>query len=230
MKDKSIAPGLTRRGLVVSGAALGLAGCTGNLIGPLPSPQLYAVHPAFRASPDAPNAGWQLVVSLPVAPGSLDTPRIALMQAPNVMDYYANAAWTDSVPALVQTLLVEAFEKSGRIAAVGRASQGIRADYILQTEIRDFEAYYAVRDAPPKVVVKLSASLTSAMTHEVIATLRPEQEVQTSANNLVAITAAFTQATGATIDEIVDWTLRVPVPARRTAEAAAPVTVSRQRR
>src|ERR1043166_7445800 len=72
------------------------------------------------------------------------------------MDYYAHAQWTDRAPLLLQGLLVEAFEKSQRIAAVGRESAGIRSDYILQSELHDFEAYYAVPDTPPKIRVSLS--------------------------------------------------------------------------
>src|ERR1041385_3729509 len=106
-------PSLTRRGFVLSGAALGLAGCSG-VIGPLPAPQLYVLHPDFQPIANAPNAPWQLVISTPITPESLDTGRIALMRAPNIMDYYANSAWTDSVPQLVQSLLVEAFQKSGK--------------------------------------------------------------------------------------------------------------------
>jgi len=74
------------------------------------------------------------------------------------MDYYANSQWTDRVPLLLQSLLVEAFEKSGRIAAVGRETAGIRADYVLETEIRDFEAYYAVPDAAPNVRANITAN------------------------------------------------------------------------
>jgi len=210
---------LTRRGMLLSGVALSVAGCSG-LIGPPPAPQLYVLHPDFQPVADAPAVPWQLTVSVPVTPESLDTGRIALMHAPNVMDYYANAAWTDSVPQLVQSLLVEAFQHSGKIAAVGRDGQGIRGDYILQTEIRDFEAYYAVADTPPKIRVNLTASLVRASSREVISTVQVQHEAQASANNLPAITAAFTQAAGAVIEEIVAWVLRTPVPSARTAEIA----------
>ena len=208
---------LTRRGFLATGAVLGVASCSG-LIGPPPAPQLYVLHPEFQPIADAAAVPWQLTVGVPVTPESLDTGRIALMHAPNVMDYYANSAWTDSVPQLVQSLLVEAFQKSGKIAAVGRDGQGIRGDYILQTEIRDFEAYYAVADAPPKIRVNLTASLVGPTRREVISTLQVQQEAQSAANNLASITAAFTQVAGAAIEQIVTWVLRTPVPSARTAE------------
>jgi cholesterol transport system auxiliary component len=199
----------TRRGILVAGAALTLAGCGGNLIGPpSPAPQLYVLHPEFGALADSPNVPWQLVVSVPAAPASLDSERIALERAPNTMDYYANSQWTDRVPLLLQSLLVEAFEKSGRIAAVGRETAGIRADYVLETEIRDFEAYYAVPDAAPNVRVSITAKLLGALSHEIAGTMQSIHQAQAAANDMTSITAAFTKAAGAAVEEIVGWTLR----------------------
>jgi cholesterol transport system auxiliary component len=200
----------TRRGILVGGAALTLAGCAGGgLIGPpSPAPQIYVLHPEFGAMADAPNVPWQLVVGTPNAPESLDTERVALERAPNSMDYFANAQWADRLPLLVQTLLVEGFEKSGRIAAVGRESSGIRADYVLQTEIRDFEAYYAVIDTPPKARVRLVAKLLSLPGREMGGGTETMQEVPAAANDMTNITAAFRQAARAAVEDVVGWALR----------------------
>src|ERR1043166_1065478 len=116
-----------RGGFLATGAVRGVASCSG-LIGPPPAPQLYVLHPEFQPIADAAAVPWQLTVGVSVTPESLHTGRIALMHAPNGMDFYAHSAWTDSVPQLVQSLLVEAFQKSGKIAAVGGEGQGIRGD------------------------------------------------------------------------------------------------------
>jgi cholesterol transport system auxiliary component len=216
--DRILLP--TRRGFLASTGALALAGCSGNLIGPPPAPQLYVLHPDFTPLPTAPAVPWQLIVAVPVAPESFDTERIALTRAPNIMDYYANAQWTDRAPLLLQGLLVEAFEKSGKITAA-RESTGIRGDYILASEIHDFEAFYAVIDTPPKVQVRLSVSLLGALRHDVLATLQVQHEAQAAANDLPSVTAAFAEATGAAVEEIVNWTLHTPVPG---ADQAAPVS------
>jgi cholesterol transport system auxiliary component len=84
-------------------------------------------------------------VGAPDAPASLDTERIALSRTPNTMDYFANAAWSDRVPVLVQRLLIQTFDASNRIVAVDRDTTGLENDYVLQTEIRDFEARYDTR-------------------------------------------------------------------------------------
>ena len=39
---------------------------------------------------------------------------------------------------MVQTLLVESFENTGKIVAVARKATDIRADYVLKTDLREF--------------------------------------------------------------------------------------------
>ena len=39
--------------------------------------------------------------------------------------------------------MIEAFDSSDAIVAVGRDAAGLRADYFLQSDLRDFQASYA---------------------------------------------------------------------------------------
>ena len=199
---------VSRRVLLQGAGAVALAGCS-NLIGPPPAPQIYVLRPAFAPVTAGPNVSWQLVIAVPTAPESLDTERIALERAPDTMDYYANSQWTDRAPVLMQSLLVEAFEKSRRIDAVGRESAGIRPDYILEADIRDFSAHYVVLDTAPKVQVSMGVKLVGALRREVIGSGVFEDEAQAAANNMASITAAFAQATGTTLSRIVTWTLQL---------------------
>src|SRR6185503_16023369 len=101
----------------------------------------------------------------------LDSARIALTQPDNSVDYYANSAWTDHLPKLVRDSLVEAFENSNRIAAVSADSDGFHADYILQAQIRDFEARYSVPDGIPTVWVRVESKLAPSKGREIVASL-----------------------------------------------------------
>ena len=62
------------------------------------------------------------------------------MPEPTRFDYYALANWTDRAPLMVQGLVVESFENSGRIVAVGREAVGLKPDFVLKIEIREFQA------------------------------------------------------------------------------------------
>ena len=44
---------------------------------------------------------------------------------------------------MVQTLMVESFDNFRCVVSVGRDTIGLRADYVLKSELREFQAEYA---------------------------------------------------------------------------------------
>jgi len=202
----------SRRHLVLGATCLlVLAGC-GSIIGPsAPPPQIY------RLAPDFPAAGaggapvsWQLAVAPPDTTQTIDTVRITLVHG-ETMDYYADAQWNDTVPRLVQSLIVEAFEQNGRIAAVAPQSAGLRAHYVLATDIRDFDAQYDSANGAPNVVVEIEAELMGERGN-VVASLDARQTARATQNSVAAVVTAFDQATSATLSQIVVWALEAPAP------------------
>jgi cholesterol transport system auxiliary component len=203
---------LTRRQLILASAAPLIAGCGGIQLLPTPmQPQLYILRPEVAAPMGMP-VRWRLAVGTPDASASLDTERIALSRTATTMDYFANAAWTDRVPAILQRLLIQSFDASNRIIAVGRDTTGNENDYVLQTEILDFEARYDTPDAAPQIVVGIQAKLMRMPQREIVASLNVRQQAQASANVLDAIVLGFNQATGAAVAQIANWTLNAPAP------------------
>jgi hypothetical protein len=113
-----------RRALLVSSASAFVLSACSNIIGPPNSAPLYLLDPRNPPAQGGTPVRWQLTVVLPLASDSLDTMRIMLVQPSGQMDYYANSNWQDRLPFLIQGSLVEAFEESGRLPAVGRDSAG----------------------------------------------------------------------------------------------------------
>ncbi len=198
----------SRRGLLAGGACLLLlSGCSG-LIGPSnPPPQIYVLQPEFRALGDASAVNWQLAIAAPDASESLDTARVALHRGAN-LDYFADARWTDAVPMLIQAKLVEAFEKSTKIPAVAATSDAVRADFVLETTLRDFEARYDSQNGPPTIVVDIVVRVVAVGRNDVVATHNFHDEATAARNDVPSVVAAFNQAAGAAFEEIVGWTLR----------------------
>jgi cholesterol transport system auxiliary component len=220
---------LSRRGLLVgSTVLLLLSGCSG-LIGPSnPPPQIYVLQPEFHALADAPSVSWQLAIAPPDASESLDMARIALHRG-EMMDYFADAKWTDAVPLLIQSKLVEAFEKSAKIPAVAATSDAVRADYVVETTLRDFEARYDSPNGAPTIVIDIVVRLVSVGRNDVVATHDFHQEAPAARNDIPSIVAAFNQAAGATFEDIVGWTLRVPAAVKpSSASPANPAPPSRR--
>lgn len=183
-----------------------IAGC-GSLLGPSnPPPQIYRLSPEMAPPGEGTPVPWQLAVARPDTTRALDTDRIALLRAP-LMDYYADAQWNDSTPRLVQSLLVEAFDRSGRVQAAPTDSASLHADLTLASELRDFEAQYESADAPPLIVIEIEAKLLDAR-GQVIASVDSRQTTRASQNSVPAVVEAFDQAMSATLAKIVGWALQ----------------------
>lgn len=196
-----------RRAVLLGTSALLLAGCS-DLIGPSSAPiQLYVLKPLGGVSTAGPKVGFSLAVATVPASDLLDNARIALVNANSAIDFYADSAWTDHLPVLVQNALVEAFEDSGRIGAVASDGEGFHADYFLQAEIRNFEAHYAQADGIPTVMVRIQAKLAPTHEREIMSNLNSVHEVTAAANSVPAVVRAFDQALGEVFAEIVNWAL-----------------------
>jgi cholesterol transport system auxiliary component len=191
----------------VTAAVLVLGACA--LPGAGEPPNLYTLTPKSSFAPDLPRVEWQLIVETPVAAAGLNTSRIALQRSPVTLEYYANANWTDVAPLMVQTLLIESFENSGRIVAVSRESMTVRADYTLKTELREFQAEYD-GNGPPRARVRINAKLTRVADRAIIASHTVERIVRAEGSDLPSIALAFDEALGSTMRRIVEWALPAP--------------------
>ena len=114
---------------------------------------------------------WSLVVDEPTAPRQIDTSRIALMSGPFRVEYYADVEWTDNAPAMVQLLLIQSFENTGRLPVVAPSRQTLATDFLLLSSLRKFQVE---KDAPgsPQATVVLEATLLRMPRRTPIATAR----------------------------------------------------------
>jgi cholesterol transport system auxiliary component len=205
---------IDRRALLASTAsALVLSACSG-MIGPPDAAPIYVLDPANPPRSGGRPVPWQLAIVLPEASDTLDSTRIALLQPTGQLDFFANASWQDRLPFVVQSALVEAFESSGRTPGVGRDSEGIKTDYLLLTDIREFEAHYAVADAAPMAQVRIEAKLVNTRTRMIVQSADAHSEVPASQNSVPSVVAALNQALADVQSQIVEWALNAPPPAR----------------
>jgi len=199
---------LSRRWLS-STMALAVTGCA-SFFGLGPAPHLYRVTPKSTYSANLPHPSGQLLVDVPFAPAGLDTARIALSRSAVSIDYFADSEWIDQLPLMVQTALLDSFESSRAITAIDRESTGLRADLILKTDIRHFEALYDARNRPPEVWVAISARLVNPSGRDVVAHASFERRKQAPGSDIAQIVPAFDEALGGVMEDIVLWTVRNP--------------------
>ncbi len=193
-------------GVSVAGLAGLAAGC--GILPEVSKPvKLYTLTPKTTYPPDLPSVEWQLVVEAPTAPAGIDSARIALQRSAYTLEYFADSGWTDRAPEMVQTLIVESMESTDRIVGVGMESIGIRPDYLLKTDLREFQAVYGEGSEIPYVHVRMSVLLVRMPERRIIASISPEQKVEAAGTSFTDIIDAFDTALGSVLRDIVVFTL-----------------------
>lgn len=196
------------RALAGAAGLLPLAAC-----GVLPNVEepldLYSLSPKTTFPDDLPNVPWQIVVEKPIAPAGIDSSRIALARTSYQLEYFAQSAWVDNAPAMVQTLLIESFENTGKIVGVGRDAIGLRPDYLVKTDLREFQALYGVEGEPPTVWVRMTAKVVKMPDRRIISTMSSEAKaVAATGAGMKGIVDAFDDALGHVLKDIVVFVLR----------------------
>lgn len=197
-----------KKTIVTAALAALLAAC--SLPGAGEPPQLYTLTPKSTFDTPLPTVEWQLVVERPIASAGLNTQRIAVQRTPVTMDYFARANWTDQAPALVQTLLIESFENTKKIRAVSRESTQLRADYILQTDLREFQAEYDGAGKPPQARVRLNSKIIRMPDRVIVDSQTIERAVRAERNDIESVVLAFDEALGKVMKQTVEWALAAP--------------------
>jgi len=193
---------------VLAVALLMLAGCASMFVSS-PRPLYRLMGPS-----DVPPAGHpvaaQISIGVPYAPAAIDTSRIAMSRSPVSLDYFADGDWTDRAPALVQTALVEAFENSRSVKAVGPDSLDLRADFIVQGDLRHFEAVYDSPAGAPTIWIALAVKLIKVPEQKILAETLITARESAAANTTPQIVVAFDGAMGSVAKQVVAWVLGNP--------------------
>jgi cholesterol transport system auxiliary component len=174
--------------------AFAAAGCSSA------PPQTYDLSAAAIGPVRALRA--QVAIREPVATLDLDTQRVLVRTGPGMLAYLSGAQWSDRLPNLVQTRLVETFQNANLFQSVSRASSNLAAQYDLQLDIRDFELDAQSR----KGVVDIAVKIVTAGSGRVIAAQIFRSEVPADGTNGPAAAVALNQALNKVMAEIVAFT------------------------
>jgi cholesterol transport system auxiliary component len=190
-----------------------ITGCTGlaTLSSATAPTDLYLLTPKSTFDPGLPRVRQQIVVPEPTATAAVSNDRITVQPTPLEVRFLPGARWVDRAPLIIQSLLIESFENSGKVDAVGRSAVGLRADYIIVTDVREFQARIAdpsKPDAPLETYVRLNIKIVNEAADRIIAS-RSFENLQTSASDEARdIVAAFDLALGKVLKSAVEWSVR----------------------
>jgi cholesterol transport system auxiliary component len=171
--------------------------------------ELYDLTPKSTYAADLPAIAAQIVIEEPTAASSVNTDRIAIKPNQFQVQYFPQARWVDRAPLLVQTMLVESFENTGKVAAVGRQAIGLTSDFTMLTELREFQAVSSAdQGGPISVIVQLNMKIVQAPLGLIVASRSFVRREQAASNEMLAVVAAFDTALGKTMGQTVNWAVR----------------------
>lgn len=150
---------------VVLAAVLGLSGLAlGGCAGGKPNATFDLNAPA--SLPRAGGVGrGNLVVAEPVAVAVIDGQRVVVKPNAGEVTYLPDAQWSDRLPKLVQSKIIEAYENSNRLKSVGRPGDRLTVDFQLVSELRSFE----IDAATGQAVVEITAKVVNDKTGRIVA-------------------------------------------------------------
>jgi len=105
---------------------------------PEPEKQYFLTVLATQSSSLSPNLPI-MVVDRPTANAPFNTNRILVTQPFQEIVPLPGISWSEAIPQMLQQLLVEHFQTGKLVVPLSRENGGLRAAYVLQTEIRDFQ-------------------------------------------------------------------------------------------
>jgi len=179
---------------LVAGLAAVLGACGAD---PLATYDLTAPTSGLSARP----LRASLVVSAPEAVAPLDSDRIIVRAGAEGVTLLKSAQWSDRLPALVQSRLIQTFENGRSIRSVSRPGDRVAADYALVSEIRRFEIDASTRLAQAEISVKLVRDRSGA----VVAGRVFEASAPVETIDGASAAAALDEAMGRVLRDIAAW-------------------------
>ncbi|RSK32981.1 hypothetical protein EJA01_11745 [Rhodovulum iodosum] len=147
------------------------------------------------------------VVEVPAASGALDTESIMVRPSPTQIQYLPDARWSENAPVMLQTAMVDGFERTGAFRFVGRRPLSTSGDVALVTRLTDFHAALVPGTESAVVRVTLIARLVREDAASVVATRRFSAEVAVADLGNESILAGYDTAAGGVLSDLTEWVL-----------------------
>jgi len=204
-----------------------LQGC--SLISPRHQ-SLVVYSPALQTSalPSSkhPLLPWQLMIQTPTAINPLNSERMLVMPQPGIIEFYKNVRWRDRIPKLVQQFLLQGFQDSAQFAGVNTPGSGTGTSYGINTDVRDFQAEYRLKETPV-VVIRLHIQLIDYKNNRIVDSRLFSAEFTSSDSSATAVAKSFEQGLNSLLPQIVEWVLAI---GHTTVQSSSPnSTVSGER-
>ena len=200
------------RAIVALAAIPALTGCTAlSAIGDATTPlEVYEL----RAPTDIPTAKGrtlprEVIVELPTTSGALETDRIMIRPNSLQAQYLPDVRWSEPAPVMVQTLMLRSIEATEGVRYVARQPLAANGDFIVVTELTDFQAELGDDEKTAIVRIRLIARIVREDDASIVASRTFVSAAQSSALDTQELVKAFDTAAGSLLSDFAAWVLSV---------------------
>jgi cholesterol transport system auxiliary component len=186
----------------VAAIALALGGCA-VLRPPAPTPQTYDLIAPTAETGRLGATRSQILIARPTSVAVLNSSRVVIRTEDGELTYLKATQWADDLPLLFQARMVEAFENTGSVRAVGRPGEGLLIDHQVVIDIRAFE----IDTGAGVARVIISAKLMNDRNGRVISSQRFGAEAVIDVSDQASFVGALNDAARAVMVDTVRWAL-----------------------
>ncbi len=205
---------LSRNSERIDGILAGLERFAG---GTKSKPGIYGLS-ALAGKPTCETARLpQFVVPEPAAPMAFNSDKVVVLGDPPEGTPFDKAQFTDNIPSIVQSKMLESFEHSGCFEAISRPLDNLEQTDQIQAEIRDFSI---AMTPEPRAHVEIAVKVVSAggkITGSRVFSETTPLAATDSPSAVRALDASFGKVLGTAIP----WVAELPPPAEPAHEDGA---------
>lgn len=191
------------RGIFFGLLVLMLTACAMPLSGYAPADRVYRLTPLVSAAPQRALAHLYLP-GVQVSP-ALDTARITLVKPGYQQDFIANSRWPERLSVYMQSVMLDAFSRSGGFLSVSDQLLGNDNIHRLLLRVSAFHAEYppAGQQGTATVVLGMEAILVREKDQRMLGQYRYDIRKEHIPVSIGRIVAAMNQALGEGVDLLV---------------------------
>lgn len=178
-----------------------LAGC--SVLPKAETPSIYRLPASPLPHAQGNAVRWSLRINTPQAGRMIDSPRIVVLPAGDVVSVYQGARWSDSGTVLFRNRLVDAFRDDGRVSALSNDDAALQADMSLTGNLSAFQSEY--RNGQPTVVIRYDVQLVRTNGMRIVAGRSFEVAEPVNGKAVPEVVAAFGRAGDTLATQVVDW-------------------------
>ncbi len=194
-------------------AATLLGGCFGLAGRPQPVSHFVLEIPAAATAQPAGGRDGVLLLRDTETPGVFQSVRLVYSRAPGTLSYYQYARWSDAPARSLNARLRQRLNEAGPFAAAVPLGAGVRAEYQLNTRLREF--FHDAARPPGVARITLEAELVRREDGRLLARELFRAEAPVASHDAAGAAAALGAASGRLLDELGAWLARVrPADAR----------------